>query len=690
MLSEPQALEIAKTQIRASQSTRAAMESLCAVYMLYTYGSQWGRLGVGTRGGQSVRRLKPIWDPDSPNVRCAVNEIRRCVQKINSRLEPRKLEFDVLADSPASNDRIAARVGQKRMDAFCREVNARRYLRAGVRWRTVLGSVIVRRTMWTKGKVALLRDPDNKPQERKDGSYRTIRTFGHGWQICPPYEFIRDPAANDPTFEGENYIGHEKPVPVDHVVRFYGKGALPRGEGNEIKGTMGRYMHVQQLIYRATNTMAGARPDDSKTPALLLSEHFFRDPDAEGENDWPWRLLAYRDAYGTEANQELHRLEFGRNPYQDLPMHHFVYDAVPAHAWGSGIPEQTIGRQNLINLGWTGFLRSHLLHSGGFLMVEKDAIVGEITDLLAQRYNKPIEVNPGARHWPPIVRETGPGIDQVSATFIQRGPEMIENSLNLSAVQWGITSKRGESSKAVERKQEQADTPITARIDEDEITTNELLTGTLYDIGKTATLKDLGTILSGEFSDMELATFLHQDFSKAGIGVRVTQDSLRPRTPREYREEYTQLIESGMVEPVDARRAMLVNGVAILPLESLNYDLQMEEVRRMLRGYAAKVTEDQDHPTHLFAIGVVQARPGYDQYSEQQRSRIEGHASEHKEYMQLSQVTQREFEAPLAEPGIQEEPYPIEPQTQGPGPVLPFPQEMGMPGVGPATQQVAV
>jgi len=690
--------EKAAQRLRDSTATRAAYEAICGMSMVYAYGDQWSRLSHGTRGGQSLKQLRPVIDPDRRDVRVAINEIRPRIEQANSWMEPQKLEFDVRSASPATNDRIAAQVGQKRLEVFCRSAKALKKQQARVRWVTVLGSAVVRRTMASRGKTVVLRGPDGEPSQRKNGSLRTIRTFQHDWQVCPAYEFVRDPAANSIDFEGEDCIGHEKPVMADYIVRQFGPSALPK----PVTATIGQYMSMQSFIYRATGQSLGARPSDSKAKGVLLSEWWFRDPDSEADNDWPWWMLAYRDAYGEKpGDRELKVLEFGPNPYQDLPLHHYVYDAPPGHAWGGGIPQQVIAQQDLTNLAWTGILRVLLLHSNGPAFIRDGSIKGSIQELMAKRYTKPVIVKSQAKDFPPMKYLDHRPLDPVAATIIQKSHGLMDDALNQSPIQRGITSPRGESGQAVGLKKEAADQPITTRARRDALTTNELLTGSLFDIAKADTLKGLKQILSGEFSDVEIATFRNQDLAKAGIGVYVTEGSKQPRTPRESREDAVLMVKSGILDATRARLGILLrSGEAIDPLEGKAFEYQQQENRLLLEGMECPVEECHLHPIHILALTALQNDPSWMLYSEDQKNRINEHLGEHKEYMEASQMMAQ------GQPGQPNEPiagelegppvdFSQQPPAQGLGQTLPFPQQaqgpammpapapMGAPGAGP-------
>ena len=676
--------------LNTSSAGRACREAMYGLWLAMTYGKQWKAMAPGARGGTTLNQLRLVIDPDRRDVRVAMNEVRPQVIKANSRIMPRRLDYTVTSASPARNDRVAARVGKARMDLYTEATKAKSLLRHAVRWRTVLGSVIVRRTIRSRGPVVDVRDAYGEVSEREDGSHRYLRTFEHGWMICPPYEFVRDPSANDWSFEGEDCIGHEKPCSVDLVRRRFS------GVRIETKATMGQLLEYQAFLYRATGHGANLGFQESKMPAVMLSEWWFRDSQADSRNPWPWRMLCYRDTvpiHDSAEQRALKVLEFGRNEYHGLPLHHFCYDVRPGSAWGEGIPQQVIPQQNIYNLALTSFVRTLLQHSGSQYVVIQNSIEGKLTDVLNRDQSVPIIVTPGgaAKHWPPVHRLTPPPIDATAAMFLQQGPGWMDSALNTAPIQRGQTSKRGEAGYAIQLKQEQADTPHTARTDEDEDITNALLTGTLFDIAKTDSLKELRETLSHQFGETELRAFKTQDFAKAGIGVRVTPDSLRPKTPSEYREEYQLAVSSQLLTAEAARLSMLARGGVVTDYrEGLGFENQKTEAQILLDGGECEVTQGQHHGAHIFYLQTLQDMAHWPLLSEEQRGAILDHQEEHERVLLAQQLIEQDRtggQGPTAGelPGEGPEGPPemmmteAMPLAQGQGQVLPFPPQGSAP-----------
>ena len=643
-LSRDMAAELWQTVLDGSYAGRMVQKANAGLDMLYAYSTnQWAHVS-NRDGGQQLNQLRPILNPSDPNVRISINGIRHRVRELNARSKPQKIEYTTEPSSSALNDRLAARVGKRRLEIYSAELAAvhedvflRAFRRAFI-MRTVLGSSIVRRVLIPRGNPVVLRDPMGEPQTRRDGSVRYLQSYGHELRIVPPYNMIRDPSATSPDFEGEPAIGQESPISVPDLERRFGNRI---GARIKTKSVLGDFFQMQELVNKAIGLNQGGQPTDSKLPAVMMGEVCFRD--ASEASGWPLYMLYWRDVAPDDSDgadgKSIHILQFGRNPYVSLPWHHFVHDELTMHGWGMGVPRQLKLPQDLENIVRTRLLRIIVNQSGSGWVVEDNAFDDDIETILSRRDTKVLKAkmthNP--KHWPPITRLDPSPLDPNLMSTLHDSPTVMDRAAGLSDVGRGVTSKRGDAVGTVELAIEQADQVFDDRMVDDQAITNAVLTGTLHDLqkidGTARGWKALKGMMGGEFADAELGAYVAQDVFHAGIGVRVTRDSLRPHTERQMRNAYTEAINSRMIEGPAARLAILDRtGIALDPLEGEAFWQQKTEIGLLLQDVPVEVEEGHLHPVHLYVLKKYQNGPQWLILGEEQKDRIRQHVEEHMAY----------------------------------------------------------
>ena len=234
--------------LNSSPTTRAAYEAYCGLCMAYAYGAQWTASTGTARGSHQTMQLRTIIDADRTDVRVTLNLIRPRISKLHSRLSPEDLRMRVDPASRANNDQVAALVANERMRIAIRELGAVGQIVKADLWRLVLGSAVLRRHIW-QGMPVVARDAAGHPLMGKDGGTKRLPSIGYAWSVAPPYEFIRDPAAYDVDFEGEDCLIHEKPRTLRWLNRHFG---IKRDQLGKDISTMGQLMEFQDFLYKAT------------------------------------------------------------------------------------------------------------------------------------------------------------------------------------------------------------------------------------------------------------------------------------------------------------------------------------------------------------------------------------------------------------------------------------------------------
>ena len=630
------ALKKAQETLEASETVRANFEAMCGLHLAYAYGSQWASTSPGVRGGRQLNQLRTITQANRSDVRFAMNKIGPRIVKLDSVLKLKTLASRAVPATRSNEDQIIGLVADARLKHHLKSANGKRVLRRASLWRLVLGSVVVRRCMAAYGNETKVFDRDGQRSVNPvTNRPRRLRNFRHSWSVCAPYEFIRDPSAKTLDFDDEDIIGHEKPRTTEWLMRNYGVEITT-------ETTMGQLFEFQRFLHGAIGQTMNEGISMSKAKGVMVSEWVFKDPD--GEDEWDVWMLAFRDMTGEGSEgKNLVPITFGPNPYSGLPFHHFWYNPKIESPWGQGVPEIMIQVQDATNIAYSMAIRAMIYHASPKWIIEADSLVDKPEKALSNRTDVPVIVKRNTLMQP---QRLAPGqmspevhniLDKTSAWF--------DGMLNMSPIQQGIGSPRGEAGRALEIKRDYADTPLAAISDEDEITVNELLTGTLYDISKTDSLKALRADLGGQFSFDQIALFKSTDARKAISGVMVEPDSMRPRTPDEMRADALANVNSQMVDAVTARRTLLVHGrIALDVKEGRAYYRQLAEIQTLLAGGEVEVYLAQDHDMHMYAISLEQESPEYGAYNEDQKGALQEHWFEHS---QMKMILQRmEAEGP--------------------------------------------
>lgn len=617
--------------LNSSSAARAAYEAYCGLCLAYAYGSQWADLNtIAQRSGHSLQQLRTIIDANRTDVRVTMNLIRGRITKLNSRLAPKAIRAQAVAASRAINDQVAALVADSRLQLHLKGVGALRKLKKMSLWRLVLGSAVIRRCMWN-GPPVVARDPDGTPRRNARGRRATLPTVQHAWDVTPPYEYIRDPSAYSVDFEGEDCIGQEKPRSVAWLQRNF--GIKPKELEETAK--MGELLEFQRFLYRATGQTLDYGWQDSQVPAVMVGEWLHRDDESDVQGRWPWFSMTYRNTAGkTGEARGLKPLHFGPSPYHNLPMHHFWYEEELLCPWGKGVPALTIQAQDMGNLALTGLLRRLLAHSSTKYLIEQESLVDDISVAL------------GTSPWRPIVYKRGfnkpdrlksSPLDPAMMAIIDQCPDWLDRLLNMAPIQFGFAAgKHGEAGKAYEIRRDQADTPLNSINDDDELTLNELLTGSLFDLVRNEKVESLYELLSHEFTLEQLLALKNQDVGRTLVGIEVVPDSLRPKTPEEHRQETAFAIKMQMTDPVSARRSLLIRGgETIDEREARAYRQQLGEIQTILGGGYVAVALRQHHDMHMYTVGLETESMRWNHYTPQQQNDLMAHSWEHQQAKEM-------------------------------------------------------
>ncbi len=676
MLKVEEAIQRADDMLRQSYMPRMRHEANYALWLSYLYGAGWSSVQMGGKqvyGSNGLSVLKSNMRELDQLIRVSIPKILPRVEKIQSKLRVPRLDFMVEPASGAANDHQAAQVASARLRLFCDGANTTKALNMANWWRVAFGSIVIRRHMTPRGPGVVVRDMSGQPLGDPNNP-QTVRSFNYGWSIVPTFEIIRDPAARSQDFSEEDLIGHEKPRTLEWLDRNFPSLKYARPE---TQTTMGQLTQFQRFMASATGERFGYDFSQSEAKSVMVSEWWFQDPSAP-DGTWPYHLMAYRVYDGQSEQQKLRPLQFGRSAYHGLPLTHYWYTPQLIGPWGMGVVERSIALQDTANMARTILFRAMYWHGTPKYVIEQNSLADPPERSLSPDPRIPIVVMKGATKMPQ--RLNGGPIDQNTLFFAQGNDAEMDQTLNMSPIQSGLSSKRGEAGKALELKLGQADTVLDAITGFDELADNQLLTGTLFDIIRSEPLRVMQHLLSNRFPANHIMALKAQDVGRTLIGVKVKPDSLRAKTPAEAREDYAADITVGLIDAATARMDRYQRfGVIADSNESAALDRQKSEIGMILAGQKVQAEWGHNHPAHIRVLDGETESPAWDSYSEQQKNDLRAHRAEHwglqtatAQVMQQLNPQQQggpQQQAIPAETG--QEPYDINP-AQG-GETEPFP-----------------
>ena len=621
-LSQTQALEELKTVVKSAASTAAFDNAYWTMAILYNGGTQWGF--VNRDGGQlQTRYLRNVTDPLRTDVRVTMNEIGKLTDKIRSEINPATISASYDAISGGADEMVISDLGGRMMKQHLLDIDALRTWRDANRARCILGTCGIRRTL-------ALKNPRMGFQKGGKAAMG-LRDYTIGWSQTFPWEYIRDPSSVSlwPA-KDEHIVVHFKPRTVKWIKQHFPdveiKDATP----------MGKLMDFYRSIRAASGLVGSARTADSKAPGLMFYEAHFK----EG-NEWNAVLYAYGEpeASGTTIKPA----GFFPNPFYGLPHHFIHYDHPIQMPWGRGIPHILAQAQNLHNLGWTWILRSAQT-SGGKWIIEKGTLE-KPGRVLSNRMDEPIiwdragSGNNNAKE-PHLAQGAAPS--PAAMQLVSSVPTWMRDALNLSEVQSGITSKRGESSAAIRAKLEQAGVPLDDLRREDELVLEGLLLATLYDLTnpKWVRLDGVQALVGADVPREHVRTLVRFGTRKAIGSATVHPMMLRPRTKDQTRETFTGMVETGVIQAFDAVWEMYKQNKVVVNTAMANaIRKQLSELSRMVSGEDVEPAALDHHDYHVRALREYADRPEWHNFPKAVRDRIMDHWIGHLEAAQaLAQI----------------------------------------------------
>lgn len=612
-MDQKQALEIHRRYIDTYNGVRQSLDAWWLLAIMYDGGEQWAN--VTSRGGRLItRQFNNIVDSKREDVRVTLDLIHSKVNRIAASMKPRKISATMTPASGSNKHRLAADSGQTLFKRWAEKTSALSVLRDKELPREVLGSAFIKRVISNRGSIG----------------EAGIRSFDLRWDVCYPWEFIRSTAATTTRISrDEEYIAHGKPKSIGWVNRNFGLKLDPK----EIPSTLGQLQDMQSRVFSAQGPATTTK--NSMEKGVMVYEAYFKDPNApstgDPRTDWKWCLMTYSTSPSQGGMHEV--LKFGPNPFYSLPFHMFSYDKTVSAPWGRGIPHIERRAQDIFNLGMTWTMR--LMQQGsGKIMLEAGTVEDE-ANALSNRIDKPLiwhrngmqNANPPQRLAPPI---GNPAIYEM----INRIPGWMDQSLNLSAVQRGETSKRGESGEAVRVKLSEANIPLEDLRTDDEMIMQDLIFCTLMDLTNSNLQRpdQLQKMLGADMPESHIMAMLTEPMNEKIISVKIHDQMIRPKTPLERRDEIVAMVQNNVItDPKEAQWNMTLKVGGINATMDNALRKQRMEIEAMKAGEDVEVHMPEAHKWHMRAIQEYVDHPSFALLDTEAQARIDEHFAEHQE-----------------------------------------------------------
>lgn len=668
-LTQEQAVKKLMQTRRAYATLRKSLMAYWTLAECYDTGNQWA-YSASEHGRLLVNRLQNIVDPRRNDVRVTMSVIGQHVDRMKALLAPKKVASFCEHSDGAQHNRVAAQLGTRILARWIPTIDGVRVLREVCRTRLVLGTGIIKRTIAATGpgRTLEIEAPEGKANPLK------VRNWRYGWVQVFPWEIVRDPSATSVhPGRDENIFSHEKPRSAEWVNRWFGTKI-------ETETKLGDLLDSQNALHAAHGLSTASYYSNSRSPGVIFHEAYFKDPDADPTTEWAWCLMGYTDP-SEHKEGEIEPLYFGPNPHYGFPFHMLHYRPTTQGPWSMGIPHLLKPGQDFINLAWTWALRTMQAGAGKWL-VQKDTLE-KPAEQLSNRIDRPIIWKPSGQNAQEPKFVTPPAMSQTVTQVLATTPGWIKDTLNLSDVQYGRTSSRGESGEAISAKLEAASAPLDDLRAEDDMVVRELLYGSLCDVTdpKRARIDTIRPLAGDDVPESNIVTLLNHPIPESVREIQTVNSQMHPAAPAEVQENAMKLVAGQILNAAEAKLYMIRRGVDISTDMAKSMRKQEAEIQMLLRGEPAMPHVGDKHQWHLQVLSEYLDSPEFMTLPEEVRARVTEHWALHR-----AQVLQESQIQGLMQPGAGVAPVESmrtgEPRGSVPGSVL------GGASGGPATASV--
>ena len=611
MLKKDEAVEKLKTLRSSSAQQRAYFDSFWSLAGVYTYADQWAYIAPKDNA-LSVSYLRNITDPRREDIRVTMNRIHADVTRLVSELDPMRIDYELVQRSVRYL--VPKLIGKRFFDKYLKQVHALEILSEKNWARFIIGSMIVRRTLTAQGAERFVA-----------GGEKRVRNFQPGVALTYPSEMLRDPSASTTNMaRDEEIVAQEKPRTTNWLKRYFGADVKTQSK-------LGQLLRFQRQFQAAGGLGLDRHATASTLPAVLVQETYYQDPDEV--RPWAWAMFSYCDP--SVDRDRVIPLGKGlvKNPFFGLPFHPYHYDTQIASPWGRGAPHIQIAGQDILNIAITWLVRNMQAGSGKWMVEKNTMSPPEKARMLNNRLDEVIEYTKQNQYSAAPQRTPPTQVSPAVLDFINGAPTWMKDSLNLSDVQSGKTSKRGESGGAIELKLNQANAPLEMVRRRDDRTTEDLLMGLYCDVlnPRWARLDQVREVLGEDTPDEMVRALLRDDPKKYISHVNLLPSTNRPKTPSEQQQEITTLHGQGVIDnSEDALWELMLRGVNASSDMKNAHDKQLMEINQMLHeGEYVPVYMAENHGYEKRTVAWFVSQPAAMALTEEDRELLTQHYNDH-------------------------------------------------------------
>jgi len=654
-------LKLMKSRLQQSMGGRIRRQARLSRNLTYMFGSQWAKVMIQGQNWNSIQ-LPRQTDPERPQVRVTVNQLRTNVTKFLSKLRMPTIKDLVFEPQSESNeDRDVAQVGTYLLQNVVADAGATdAVMDLCKRWLLITGSTVAKQTLRKTADPVIMRDPFGKPV----GEWQMRRVEA---DMVVPTELSLDPANAHHDLAKHEWIIHSEPRSADWIKDVYGVRI-------EDKVTMGQLMKENTRISMATGRQFFApQADESKTPAGMVHEMYYNTESQP--RGFP--SLSVWCPQVKEGNRDT-LLFHGKSPYPDNPFLKLDMFPILANSWGQGLVDQGVDVQDMMNIAWSMVVNHIIFQSNNPVEVERGSFdAKELLELIRNRQRGFVIREPGAA---PAQRLSPVPLGQGTALALGQVKDLLRNLMYVEDPVFGQTSKRGESGRAMLAKLGEATSVMQ---DVAEMITKKLplfLTSFTDTVSSMIRPDQMLNMLQERFTEEQIANWVSREPKLKQLSAEIKINDVLVRTPAEVKADLLADVQVGILDPVQARHEYyLETGKGLDSSESLALEYARRETFRILEGTEAEPRKHEDHLAHLAQHRRLLNSPQRDRYPPESLDRLELHMEKHELFL----VQQQTPMAPEAGGELPPEPPQMPPEgtPQGGLPLEPAPTPAPQPVV---------
>jgi len=543
----------AESVYKAYEAERRLCDAGCYLDVLYAYGSGWAEMNWNREDlryeiGQLPER---IYDANSDDLYISVNRISEEVDRKHAAIGfPDKLPVDI---EPATNDPEeynASAVAVAVLDSVLRTCNFRGRFDEASLVRIVAGSsfLLLRRRRTRRAQQA--RDEDGALVYIEGDPARPLMVPGIVIEpvVLWPNQIVIDPANTVRDLSQHEILTVVQPLTFDQVQAIYGIDLNDKKWAKRIKATtIGELRRFQDAVSAVTDRFFVSSAESSKTPAIILCQSFFRDPD--GSDNWP--LMA---AWTPQINGDDGVLYYGENPLGVRPLFRLDYKVLAGFFLAQSLPRTLMPHQNTLNVMWTQALRitgmvpKVTAESGTLDDNARNAVTSNLVEDIVE-WHRQSQASTGPNRLP------APTPPQMLTELMAAVPGLMNSAAHSENITRGVHPINRElSASAMGLLARRADAPMEKIVARDEMEMRDMFSAICVAAGLNMPHYQLEEMVGRQFAEEAINDYKASCAGNRGLDMRVERNSLMTKTRADRQELFLQLQQGGQLGDPGSRR----------------------------------------------------------------------------------------------------------------------------------------